>query len=556
MAQFALCYIRQSITRNKNDMLSPDRQREYINAYLAQHPELTPIWFEDAKGHRSGRSVKGRPDFQMLLDEILANPNVVRLIVTEYARVARSVFTSSQMIDLLRRRHIQLVFAYTNEEPDLQTAEGRLRLNIEAAMNEYYADYVSKLQLVQIASARAAGKWVGGRPFATVARHGRLYLTKNGAWLLPDGRLVAAKGQTTPPIEGAVFRGYADALREVYHRYASGHGGTDAIAISLNEDAWAFQDQHKQPQPFTRDDVRRILAEWPVYGGYYPMGRAKNRSGSSDPDPATIPLGGKKALLPVDLVKLVAQRRRQRALGETAGQPTPTASDHGIVHAAYPFPLAQVVRCAQCELKAQSRDNPAYRSRLGGTTQPIGRRYRHTGDKRCGLTTRSVPQAVLEDAFADLLTRLYPQTSAFACLLAEAKALDAEKQTVEPSPSTELSVALKIKRTQEKLRRLEQLYLELALSEAEYRTKKVELLAALQQLEAQPLPDTVVMLTLNEYAHVLHDPARLWLMLDAEGRRGLAHGLFDHLLFDLDTQQFTGWQLSPWAGLFFTLDKL
>ena len=181
MTQFALCYIRQSITRNKSDMLSPDRQREYINTYLAQHPELTPIWFEDAKGHRSGRSVKGRPDFQMLLDEILANPNVVRLIVTEYARVARSVFTSSQMIDLLRRRHIQLVFAYTNEEPDLQTAEGRLRLNIEAAMNEYYADYVSKLQLVQIAPAGAAGKWVGGRPFATVARHGRLYLTKNGS---------------------------------------------------------------------------------------------------------------------------------------------------------------------------------------------------------------------------------------------------------------------------------------------------------------------------------------------------------------------------------------
>ena len=56
----ALCYIRQSYTRNDNDMSSPDRQRANITAYC-ERKGWTPEWYEDAEGHKSGRYVADRP---------------------------------------------------------------------------------------------------------------------------------------------------------------------------------------------------------------------------------------------------------------------------------------------------------------------------------------------------------------------------------------------------------------------------------------------------------------------------------------------------------------
>jgi len=61
----ALCYVRQSMTRDANDMNSPERQRANIQAICDQHG-WTAEWYMDADGHKSGRHERNRPGWLAL----------------------------------------------------------------------------------------------------------------------------------------------------------------------------------------------------------------------------------------------------------------------------------------------------------------------------------------------------------------------------------------------------------------------------------------------------------------------------------------------------------
>ncbi|NLF79241.1 MAG: recombinase family protein [Chloroflexi bacterium] len=64
-AQIALCYVRQSFTRDETDKDSPERQRANIER-ACQENGWTPEWYEDAEGHKSARTVKNRPGWLAL----------------------------------------------------------------------------------------------------------------------------------------------------------------------------------------------------------------------------------------------------------------------------------------------------------------------------------------------------------------------------------------------------------------------------------------------------------------------------------------------------------
>ena len=51
----ALCYVRQSFTRDADDTASPERQRANIQAACDRN-NWTPEWYEDAQGHKSARN--------------------------------------------------------------------------------------------------------------------------------------------------------------------------------------------------------------------------------------------------------------------------------------------------------------------------------------------------------------------------------------------------------------------------------------------------------------------------------------------------------------------
>src|SRR5690606_13604718 len=78
----------------------------------------------------------------------------------------------------------------------------------------------------------------------------------------------------------------------------------------------------------------------------------------------------------------------------------------GTAQTTYPYALARLVYCAHCEAEAQRQNNPALRSRLGGTNQYGKRRYRHYGGVTCGCNTRSVPIEIIEAEFRQLIALL------------------------------------------------------------------------------------------------------------------------------------------------------
>jgi len=406
---------------------------------------------------------------------------------------------------------------------------------------------VAELQLIAVTNRCDKGEWVGRAPFGTLNKRGILKLTKEGAWVLPDGRYQKGKPNKSPE-DGALFRTYAESLSHIVDLYLSQPNGmgTGRIARTLNTEGYPFRSEKGQPCAFCTDDVRRVLADWPAYGGFYGLGRAKDRPGYKDADPETIALSRRRALLPLEDLKRVGRLRKMRGFE----QPT----DTGIIHAAKAYPLAQIVRCAVCETRAVQLGDERQRTRLGGHT-PTVRRYRHPNEVPCACVKKSVLADALETLFVEtVLTHIAPRPDAFQRLLAHAHTSDQQDDPGCPPLEDPYAVRVRhIKRCQEQLRRLERSYQQLAIADEDYDKQRGVLLTQLAQWQAQPIEPTSVAVSLVEFITTLQNPRQWWGGLDDEGRRSLAHSLFRYLLYDLDQQRFTEWRLTEWAEYLFSL---
>jgi len=63
----ALCYVRQSFTRDEDDKNSPERQRANIEA-VVKRKGWTMEWYEDVGGHKSARKEQNRPEVDKVKD--------------------------------------------------------------------------------------------------------------------------------------------------------------------------------------------------------------------------------------------------------------------------------------------------------------------------------------------------------------------------------------------------------------------------------------------------------------------------------------------------------
>ena len=107
----ALCYIRQSFTRNPNDMENPERQKANIQALCDKHG-WTPEWYMDAEGHKSGRDVRNRSGW-LALEKRLDDPDVAALVPNDLSRMHRKSWRIGQLLDRLDETDVRLVFART-----------------------------------------------------------------------------------------------------------------------------------------------------------------------------------------------------------------------------------------------------------------------------------------------------------------------------------------------------------------------------------------------------------------------------------------------------------
>jgi DNA invertase Pin-like site-specific DNA recombinase len=207
----ALCYVRQSFTRDDSDDNSPERQRSNITA-KCQLEGWTIEWFEDVGGHKSARTEAGRPEW-LRLKTRLADPDVVALVANDLARLHRKGSRISDLVDYLEELGVALVLTAPGRQVDTSTMQGRMFTQFSAIIDEYYSEDIAQRAKDSVAYRKAKGITVGRPPFGTERdEYGHLSPTIEGAWLLPDGLFQAGIEGEEPPLcrlltsSGMIFR--------------------------------------------------------------------------------------------------------------------------------------------------------------------------------------------------------------------------------------------------------------------------------------------------------------------------------------------------------------
>ncbi len=539
----ALCYIRQSFTRTgePDDLNSPERQRANIQAVCDKNG-WTPEWYEDVGGHKSGRSEKHCPQW-LALKARLSDPDVAALVANDLARLHRKGWRVGDLIEFLTQHDVNLVLAAPGRDVDTTTMKGRMFLQFGAIIDEFYAEDISQRAIDSILYRKSLGKSIGIPPFGTVRdKTGFLVPSPEGAWLLPNGTFVSGTSDT-PPQDGAIWRSYYEAAHQMLLLYSTGNYGLERIAYALTDEGWAFRDRNGTPRMVWRGDVRRVIANWPEYGGILSQTRAKDRPGYEEPDVDKILFQADRAVFPIELLRAVAEVRRHRSQRPL---------DHGVKQDTFPYPLAAITFCAHCERLAQEHQNPHLRSRLGGkgarrTSNDIPR-YRHKSGVRCGSNNRSVRCDVYEADFERLIRLLMVKPEAMSLMTELAIQADTKRfrKDIDVEKQKEEAIAL----CRRWIEAAVHLYKDGEIDRAEYLQIRETNEREIVHWETRTTETERLALELAMCIEAVDKLARLWEMSEPEDRQGLAQSLFEHIVYDLDAQQIVDFRLKPWADRF------
>ncbi len=537
----ALCYVRLSWTREGDDSQSPDRQRANI-LRKCQAEGWTPMWFEDVDGHKSGREVKNRPGWQALTAH-LYHPQVVAVVANDLSRLHRKGWRIGKLIDTLESLGIALVTAAPGKEIDTATSMGKFIINLTATFDEQYADDIADKVVDGIRHRKSKGKSAGRPPFGT-KRNAQGYLIPNedGAWWLREGRFVRGDPDT-PPEAGAVWHSYYESTRQVLTRFAQGDIGLERLAYEMNAEGYPFRDNRGQPRRMNRDDIRRILGNWPEYGGLVLETPAKYRSAHDSLEHAGYTIELERAVFPVDLLYQVSVVRARR---------TTRPVDRGHKRTSHPYPLSYITRCAHCEAAVKREDNVALRTYFNGAKSSSGvRRYRHKAGIQCGCQNRSVPCEAVEGAFTRLLHGLTLHPTALESLVALAPQIPAEDEPDTPDPGVERQ--RQIERIHKKIRNIKTLFAEGHIELDEFRQRLAENERELAHWQHFASRQEETRLELATCLNAIEDMVAVWDSAEPLERQRMARNLFEYIVYDLDKQRIVDFRLKPWADKFLVL---
>ncbi len=472
----------------------------------------------------------------------MADSDVVAIVANDLTRLHRKGWRVGDLLDFVQQHKITLVIADPQRAMDFSTVQGRLIAQLSAIFDEWYAVDVSLRRKADIAHRKSKGITVGRPPFGTrrAKDTGFLIPSKEGAWLMPSGMWQAGIEGERAPVKGAIWPGYYQCAERILTMCA-GQQKRDNICPKLQDEGWAWRDGQGQPSPLENDDIRRVVANWPEYGGYVSALRARERHPSDYPPDETIAkLIPDRAVFPIDLLGEVARSRQKRALGK---HPT-----HSVNAKALAYPLAGMTYCAHCEQLAERNQNPKLRSMLSGR---LGKYYRHKQGAACGCERKSIQRAIFEQQFINLVRALTVSPESVQLMAQLALRLNADTAVEQQNLEAQKAEAIALCRRrmdaafnlygdgritrEEYLRRMEQNEREVA--HWELQTSDTELL------------QTQFALCINAVDMI----NKLWDISEDEDKQGMARHLFDYLVFDLDKQQIVDFRLKAWADQFLIL---
>lgn len=539
----ALCYVRLSMTRDVSDLDSPERQRANIQAECDRRGWI-PEWYEDAEGHKSGTQEENRPGW-LALKARLADPDVAGIVANDLSRLHRKGWRVGSLIDFIEYYHLSLVLAAPGRNLDLGGATGKITAMIMALMDEYYATDISEKQKDSVRHRQSKGIIVGGIPFGTERNeNGHLQATSKGVWLLPDGSVYPGHKDEPSPAPNARWRGFAEAARRCLELYAGNQYGRRRIAQILNAEGYHYRDVHGLLDEFVPDDIRRIAANWVEYGGAVLFGRARSRR-AQNVKPETVTLVPERAVFDIELCYRVGTVRLQRTRDVKRNPENAVRLDSKV------YSLSKLVYCAHCERLAETSGNPALRSYLTGKTgnKKEARRYRHDTERRCSAQKRSVMAEVLEADFRLLLDQLTVNPESLPLLAAAVAHFNRSGQPEEAQRAIQEEIA----HWRQRSKNADKLFGRARISEAEWRTALDEAEHEIARLQSQIMEQHDAEIGLRMTMEMIANLIEHWSEANHDHRRALANGLFEYLIYNLDTQRIVGFKLKPWAELLMQL---
>jgi DNA invertase Pin-like site-specific DNA recombinase len=535
----ALCYVRLSYTRDESDKDSPERQRANIQIACEQHGWKME-WYEDIDGHKTGTKEKNRPGW-LALKKRLEDPDVVALVANDLSRLHRKSWRVGDLVDFVQEHDITLVLAAPGRQIDTSTPMGQMFAMLASIFDEYYAKDLSIRQKDSIAHRKRQGKAIN-LPFGTKRRaDGYLAPSVLGAWLMPDGQHKPGKAAENPPDDAALWRSYFDCAKRILELYAENKYGADRIAYMLNLEGWVFKNRDGLPRPLDKEDVRRVVYNWPEYGGVVLGKKARYRS-THEFNPDAVQLNPDRALFPIDLLIQVGRVSRERAL---------EPRNQSVKRTSRTYAMNGMLYCAHCEQRALQQENPDLCSKLWGKTSKDSR-YRHRdGSKGCGCTNRSVTCEEVENDFGRLLHLMIVREEVIKKMVNRAAEASGTSEEEVQSRRTQKQEVLA--RCQRRIQAARRLFKDGDIDEAEYDKVLRECEQEIEAWNQMTGEQEQVEYELKMCVESLSRLAALWDSGDAEQRQGIVRSLFNHIVYDLDARRIVNFKLKPWAERFLEL---
>lgn len=538
----ALCYIRQSFTRDENDIHSPDRQRANCLTYC-QSRGWTPEFYEDADGHKSGTKEENRPGW-LALKSRLASPEVVALVANDLSRVHRKGYRVGQLMEICQQYGLELVMAAGGRSFDLSDVSVKMWIMMEALFAEYYAVDISRKQKDSANYRRKLGITLGQPPFGTSRdKNGYLMPSKRGVWLLPDGSYVSGT-ENDPPVAGGLWRGYYACAERILTFYSQGNYGYHNVAYQVSAEGWLFRERNDEPRPLNGDDVRRVVGNWREYAGIVTEGRAKDKNASLLDDPVGILHDTGRAVFDLELLRQVALVQQTRSV---------TLRPAGAKRTAAVYPLTNLLYCAHCERDAHERNDPKLRSRFSGWLLKGVPRYRHTEGRTCTAKHRSVPATLIENDFGRLLRLLTIDQAALHYMTELAIHSEMQASALDLEYDLEAQKSHAIAKCRRRIEAARHLYEDGELTREDYLKRKEQNEREIAHWETRTTETQKIALELAMCLDALEKIALLWEAASNEDKQGMARSLFEYIVYDVDAEQITDFRLKPWADRFIVL---
>lgn len=191
----------------------------------------------------SGGSIRGRHDFQRMMDDVINEKDSVSyVLVFKLSRFGRNAADVLKSVQLLQDYEVDLVSV--NDGIDSSTSGGRLMLSILSAVAEMEKENIT----VQFSAGRMQkfkkGGWAGGAvPYGYRNEDGKLYVVKDES----------------------------DILKKIFEMYIKDGIGISTIVNHLNDNGY----KTRTGRPFRRDSVVTILKN-PIYCGDMYFNRRTN----------------------------------------------------------------------------------------------------------------------------------------------------------------------------------------------------------------------------------------------------------------------------------------